>query len=71
VNKQSVENTASRDASPAVVIRVVLEDGCPRVRVECSGPAEAIRLADWINSQEDLQDLVAFALSLDPLEVTA
>jgi hypothetical protein len=50
---------------PAVVIRVALEDALPRVGVECVNEAEAGRLADWINSQQDLQDLVAFALCLE------
>jgi hypothetical protein len=68
VNEQSLENTAT---SPAVVIRVALEDVRPRVHVDCSSAAEASRLADWINSEQDLQELVAFALSLDPREVTA
>jgi hypothetical protein len=57
---------------PAVVIRVELEDMRPRVGVDCVNEAEASRLADWVNSQEDLQDLVAFALCLDKAgEVTA
>jgi hypothetical protein len=51
--------------SPAVVIRVALEDVRPRLGVECVNAAEASRLADWINSQQDLQDLVAFALCLE------
>jgi hypothetical protein len=55
---------------PAVVIRIALEDARPRVGVDCVNEAEAARLADWINSQEDLQNLVAFALCLDPPEVT-
>jgi hypothetical protein len=50
---------------PAVVIRVALEDARPRVGVDCVNEAEASRLADWINSQSDLQELVAIALFLE------
>jgi hypothetical protein len=64
-------NTESSTRVPAVLIRVELEDVCPRVNVDCN-EVEADRLADWVNSQEDLQDLVAFALCLeDAREVTA
>jgi hypothetical protein len=58
-------NTESSTTVPAVLIRVELEGARPRVGVDCVNEAEASRLADWINSQEDLQDLVAFALCLD------
>jgi hypothetical protein len=62
-------NTESSTTVPAVIIQVGIEDARPRVGVDCVNEAEAARLADWINSQPDLQELVAFALSLDPREV--
>jgi hypothetical protein len=64
-------NTESSTTVPAVIIRVGIEDARPRVGVDCVNEAEAARLADWINSQEDLQDLVAFALCLDKAQEEA
>ena len=58
-------NTESSTRAPAVLIRVEFEDVRPRVNVHCVNDAEAGRLADWINLQPDLQDLVAFALCLE------
>lgn len=58
-------STESSRRVPAVLIRVEFEDVRPRVTVDCVNDAEAGRLADWINSQPDLQDLVAFALCLE------
>jgi hypothetical protein len=58
-------NTESSTTVPAILIRVELEGARPRVGVDCVNAEEASRLADWVNSQEDLQTLVAFALRLE------
>jgi hypothetical protein len=48
---------------PAIVIELEIE-AAPRVRVRASNEGEEHRVVDWINSRDELADIVARALNL-------
>lgn len=49
--------------APAVVIELEVE-AAPRVRIRATNEGEEHRVVDWVNSRDELADIVARALEL-------
>jgi hypothetical protein len=50
--------------TPAILIELCVEARAPRVLVRCIGDGQEARIIDWIQSQDDLLELVQRALEL-------